>query len=469
MGEAHDDDPVVGWQRSVTNLVEGRDVVLAGAPLAGYTPRVERLRSLGARRLLCIANGIGTGDVPTGDDVGAVVLDLEATDMIDEFRQWERLMANPPPIVVDALDSFDPRGEALVLIAAFQACERLGTRPGFGARRAEWVALEDKTVCDALFDRAGVVHPACAVVAPHPDALVGAAAELDNGDGTVWAGDASRGFNGGGEYVRWVRSADDVGEAVAFFASHCDHVRVAPFVEGIPSSVHGFATADGVAVFRPVELVTLRPPSGNRFRYAGAATFWDPSRADREVMRAAVRRVGEVLRAEIGFRGMFTVDGILGRNGWVPTELNPRAGAALGYAAIACPAAHLDLLHHLVIEGDARVRAADLEAVILPAADATRWGGGWTTVPQQWDDTVRVEVVREVEGAGFSAARFGDTPEATIMRGPSAVGGFVRVEFDAARVRAGPSIAPMVVDAFAFADRTFEAGIGALSPPRSVR
>jgi predicted ATP-grasp superfamily ATP-dependent carboligase len=88
-------------------------------------------------------------------------------------------------------------------------------------------------------------------------------------------------------------------------------------------------TEDGVAVLRPVELVMLRPPTGSRFRYAGAGTFWDPPPADREATREVARRVGRALADRVGFRGAFGVDGILSEDGFVPTELNPRFAAGL--------------------------------------------------------------------------------------------------------------------------------------------
>jgi hypothetical protein len=462
-----EDPRVAEWNRLVTNLVDGRDVILAGAVLAGYTPQVASLRRLGVRRVLCIANGTGTGPLPEGDDVDIVSLDFPADSVVHEFRQWERIMASPPAEVCAALDTFDPRRNALLFITAFQACGSLGGRTGFGARRPEWVALEDKTTCDGLFDRAGVTRPPSEVVAAGHDALAGAAARLDAGEGTVWAGDASRGFNGGSEYVRWLRSPDDVDDAVAFFVERCERVRVASFVEGIPCSVHGFVTADAVAVFRPVELVTLRPPAGNRFRYAGAATYFDPAPGDREAMRAATQRVGEELRSAVDFRGMYTVDGILGRDGWVPTELNPRAGAAMGYAGAACPAVPLELLHRLVIEGDTTVRAADLEAVIIPPADATRWGGGWSTVTRVFDETTTTRLVRN--GERFERAAKCDDADATMLCGPSAIGGFVRVAFEADRTPSGPPISPQVVDALAYADFAFETGIGPLTAPVEVR
>ena len=100
-----------------------------------------------------------------------------------------------------------------------------------------------------------------------------------------------------------------------------------PFLDGIATSVHGIVLPDGVAVLRPVELVTLR--RGHELVYAGCSTYWDPPTAVREEMRAAARRVGEQLRADVEFRGAFTLDGVATRDGFRPTELNPRFGAGL--------------------------------------------------------------------------------------------------------------------------------------------
>jgi hypothetical protein len=462
-------DPFIAeCSRHARALIEGRDVVLAGMPLAGATRGVHTVREFGAARVFVVATGVGTGPLPDPNDAEWIVADIEAHDIMSEMRASERLLEAPTPAVLDAVTAFDPKGDALLFIAYVEAATHLGSRAAYGPRRPEWVALEDKTTCDALFDAAKVPRPPSRVVPAEHVALDAAASELDRGAGTVWAGDARDGFNGGGTYVRWIHSGDDGADATAFFTANCDRVRVAPFVDGLSCSVHGFVTDDGVAALRPVELVNLRRPTGDRLLYAGCANFWDPALADRESMRAAARRLGEVLRARVDYRGAFTLDGIMGADGFVATECNPRPGAGLGYVRGACPELPFDTLQYLAVAGDAPwLRAADLEAAILGPADDIRWGGGWTPIFRRVDETTNGPLVHD--GTGFRAARDGEEADATLFVGPGAAGGFLRVTFAPERTPVGPSVGPRIVDAFAYADAHCDAGIGPIAAAAPVR
>src|SRR5689334_17767166 len=82
-------------------------------------------------------------------------------------------------------------------------------------------------------------------------------------------------------------------------------------------------------------MVTLR--QSPRLRYCGAATFWDPAQHRRTEMREVARRVEETLRGTMGYRGAFTIDGVMTEQGFLPTELNPRFGAGLGVIGRATP------------------------------------------------------------------------------------------------------------------------------------
>jgi hypothetical protein len=261
------------------SLLSGRRVILAHTPVAGAGPLVDQFRSLGAERTFVVAPFLGTGELPGPATTDWYSLDLDATNVMDVFRQFEKAMANPPDDLAAALDAFDPGGDALVLVMPFDTTTSVAGRPAFGARRPAWVALEDKTTNDALFARADVTcAPSEVVAAADRGALDAAAARVDRGAGTVWSGDAREGFNGGGVLVRRVTGPDRAAAVADLMAARCDRVRVAPFLDGIPCSIHGIVTTDGIAVFRPMEMVMLRTPD-TAFRYAGVASYWDPPAA----------------------------------------------------------------------------------------------------------------------------------------------------------------------------------------------
>jgi RimJ/RimL family protein N-acetyltransferase len=446
-------------RKSARDWIGGRRVVLVGMPVAATTAWVDQLRSLGAGRLLVVGTTLGTGDLPDPEHAEWIDLDIRVSGPVDEFRQFERLAADPPPVLSEALDRFDPQGDALMLAAPFQAITEIGGRPVAGGRRPEWVALEDKTTNDAPFDRAGVARPPCEVVASDDRSALGAAASrLDRGRGTVWSGDAREGFNGGGAFVRWVTDEAQADDAQRWFAKRCASVRVAPFLEGTPCNIHGFASDDGLAVFRPVEAITLRSADPPALHYGGWSTFFDPPEVERARMRIVARRVGSLLRDEVGFLGCFTIDGVLTDDGFRPTELNPRFGAGLTQLVGGVPGLPFVALHWAVTAGwPCPVAPDELEAAVVAAADANRAGGGWVSGQTRWHETREHPIVVTDDGCDGTGA---DEPNGFITTGPSAHGGLVRFTALPARTPVGPPLAPRAAAAYSWADRVLGAGIG---------
>jgi hypothetical protein len=212
---------------------------------------------------------MGTGEVPHPEEAEWCVVEVRAPDVVAEIRAAMRLLRLLPPDVVDALDRWDPERRALVLSPMFNDLPEIAGRRVYGPRRPEWRRLEDKVLVDALWDELGVTRAPSEVVAAEPGALRAAAGRLDRGAGTAWAGDARQGFSGGAYCLRWVRDEEDAVEAAAFLGARCDRARVMPFLEGIPCSIHGVVLPDGVATFRPVEMVSLRRPGGPGDRRGG--------------------------------------------------------------------------------------------------------------------------------------------------------------------------------------------------------
>lgn len=451
-------------------IFSGRRIVLVGLPLAGSTDLVKRLRSLGAARCLVIASGPGTGAFPSEEDAEWVILEHRAASIVAEVHEIEHLMASPPPAAVDAMERYDPERVALVvapIVTLGPLPSRMSGRQVWGGRPPASLALEDKTTIDRFWDRIGVERAPSVVAPVSVDALIGAHRRMNRGAGTVMAGDAREGLHGGAHLIRRISDEQDLTRALQLFGEHCDRVRVMPFLEGIPCSIHGLVFSDYSLAVRPVELLTLRPVDRFTFLYAGAATFWDPLEGDRAYMRSVARRVGDAFRELVG-TGAFTVDGVMTEAGWIPTELNPRFGAGLNVIARCLSDLPLTLLCQALQGGEAlEYRPQELESLLISAADEHRNGGGWTVVKAPKHDTTEVKLARENDA--YRMAREDEHGDGTLLVGPSNVGGFVRFTPEPAGTLVGQSIAPLVIAAFNLADREFGTGLGSLTAARDVR
>ncbi len=439
------------WDAPFRTLVGGRLVVLAGANAAVWAEHVPVLRDAGAADILVVASARGAGPAPHATTV--VVEARSGMSMMEQIRFDSDFLADPPAEVIAALDEFDPRSEAVVLGSFLNTNSHLEGRAFVSHRRAEWVALEDKVVVDAFWDRAGISRQPSMVVAL--DEAASASTSIDRGAGTVWAADAREGFHGGASQTYWV--ADDTSRDAALDALEavCDRVRVMPFLDGVPCSIHGIVLPDGVAVFRPVEMVTLR--RGREFVYAGCATYWDPADEVRDHMRSIARVAGSRLAEELDFRGAFTVDGVVCADGFWPTELNPRFGAGLNVIARASGLPIL-LANDLVVGGhDLGRSAAAIEQELLELADARRGGGTWMAGLEHDAAPGSRHVVRDDAGVlMWSEDGLGDA--VTIG------GSFVRCVYDVDHTPVGPSSATRACEFWSFVDREVGSAIGPLTP-----
>jgi hypothetical protein len=456
------------YQELLKPLFAGRRVIVIGGPIVGQIELGRGLRALGTERPFLLGSIVGTGPRPKPEEAEWRSLGVQAEDPIDGIRTYEGLLSNLPAEIETALDEYDPDRNAWVIgLIVLGDVRGVAGRKRYAGRPQSWAALEDKVAIDSFWDAIGVPHAPSEVVPAEAHALRAAARRLDQAAGTVWAGDAHEGINGGGVYLRWVRDEDDARAAERFLSARCLRARVMPFLEGIPCSIHGVVFPDGVAVFRPVELITLRARNARELRYAGVATFWDPQPEDREEMRSVARRTGEGLRAAVGFRGPFGVDGILTESGFLPTELNARFGAHSLIARSLPRFPFLPVLLAAQAGEPLEFKPEMLEEVVVEAADCRRGGGGWTAIRKPLNTTETRSVVDESNS--YRIARESEDSDAALLTGPGDVGGFVFFGPDPARVPRGPSLAPRVVRAFALADKELATGIGPLDTARPVR
>ena len=443
-------------------------MILAGGIVVGWTPTVPLVRSLGATNVLVVGTqGLGAGPLPDPAEATVVALPAPETDStMARIRIGLARLHTPPAEVVDAVRRFDPRREAVVLGDFLGTAAEIDDRPFLAYRRPEWVALEDKTGVDALWDRIGVEHAPSTVVPAERSDLLDAAARLGGTDGSVWSGDTKEGFNGGAEYVRWVLTPVDAEQAAQYFVAHCDRVRVMPFLDGVPCSIHGIVFPDHVAALRPVEMVTLRrdlDAGEGRFFYAGCATFYDPPAAVRSRMRGVARAVGAALRQEVGFRGAFTIDGVVDGQRFLPTELNPRLGAGLSVVARGLPDLPVQLLLDALVGGvELDYDPREFETDLLASADGHRFGGTWRVVNEAATDS-QIDVPLGFTDGTWHRAAEGKRVAGKLTTGPSPVGAFLQCGFEPDETPVGPSVGRRAVAFWEFADRELGTRVGPLT------
>ncbi|WIX93023.1 hypothetical protein [Amycolatopsis sp. DG1A-15b] len=305
----------------------GRDVVMAVNHFnGGMKALAEELRLSGARLKAVVINTVPRADDPPAEHVWSCA----EHGLTMTHRQYEAWLASKPPEIVDWLDGLDPGREWEVLGTTYGEFAELGGRPAYGHWRPEWAGWEDKTRIDELWRRVGIPAPPHAIVEVDDPGLAATAVSLDRGHGVMIAIDTSLDVLGSSQGLRWVRSRAELDRAVEALRVRTKRVRLATFVPGVPCSLMGMVFDDGVAVFDPIEVITLHRPSTGQLVYGGCSTAWRPATARTETLRGYARRVGEELSASLGYTGVFSVDGLSGEDGFVATELNPRHVSGIG-------------------------------------------------------------------------------------------------------------------------------------------
>ncbi|SDF98453.1 hypothetical protein SAMN05421505_1018 [Sinosporangium album] len=439
----------------------GRRCVVLSTAASHIAPVVEALVEAGAAGVLA-----GVADHATGERFGPGVtvhhIPVTATSRDGLAAAFTRALAEPPPGLVAALDRFDPERRALVLDTRDLPGDRLAGRQRYGHRRPEWAAFEDKTLVDRVWRAAGIPSSPSSVLPPRPEALLPEAARLDAGHGTVWAADTRSGIHTAAEGTRWIRGEAEGRRALPFFAGRCSLVRVMPFVEGLPCSVHGLVLPRGIAVLRPLELIVLRDQE-HRFIFAGTSTYWDcpPDAAHR--IREAARAVGAALRSLCDYRGGFTVDGVLSADGFAPTEVNARLGSGLNLDATR-PDLRLDLLNRLLREGDAALLCPEqVEAEMLAALESVRAANVKIPLPSR-PATYGAASLAWHAGRWRPAA--GDEPPAAVLSTErSSVGDIMRLRPISPALRGAPMSAAAVA-AFRLGQEVLRAPVPRLTAPR---
>jgi hypothetical protein len=324
-----------------------------------------------AERCGAVVTAIISGSRPAGVQPDARYPLRAADDQRDlgklAFDQW---MADPPAGIETWLDGLDSGRRCVVFAPPGTGLPEFCRRAVIGGRSAETALIEDKTIIDGVWSRTGIPSPAHAIVAADDSGLWDHVRRIDGGNGVILAIDSSQGHIGDAHGLAWIKTQDDLQAARDWFRGRTARVRVAEFVAGVPCSILGMVLQDGVAVFDPIEIVTLRDRQ-RRLIFCGSSTWWRPSEQDCAEMRRHTRAAGEYLARHLAYRGIYSVDGILSSRGFVATELNPRHASGLGIRK-ALPDFPLYLFNRSVQSGISMTAAFEAGRIETAFRDAVR-------------------------------------------------------------------------------------------------
>ncbi len=447
-------------------VFEGRSWIAISDVVQGATASAAELLRAGASDV--VAAGVYDG-------VGAIDTEFEVIrfgqspngSFIEAIREASDAMRRPPTAVLAAVDAWDPDHRARAVVDFLMTEGTVCGRSTFGARSAEWADLEDKIAFIDLIERAGVfAHPNRIVELSNRDAVRAAHAELAGRRGSVWAVDNIEGWHGGAHGTRWVTD-ETVDATLTDIAPPHRQARIMPFVEGVPCSVHGMVIDGTTLVFRPMELFIYLDPVEQRIVYAKAGSRWDPATDQREAMRGAARKIGAELHRRVAYRGVFTLDGILAADGFVPTEVNTRFGGAL---PVTVPIddgdpINLFLLNLLVVEGLLDDIDADLlETAITDALDRKRYATGMFETDRAPTSEQTMRIGADADGAMcVLEAEPGQPRLADVTWGRRGDGGLMFISTTRG-IETGPPSAPALLELARFADATWNVGLPDLVP-----
>ena len=243
------------------------------------------------------------------------------------FENW---LLQDNPNLQKWLDTIDKDKKVLMVGTVFTESPEIFEREVHGWRRPEWSRWEDKTEIDSRLKAIGIATPKSKIVSLEKAESIQWPSQLDEGYGLIIARDSTDGYLGDSQQLRWITNKAQFVKTLVEFRGGTKKIRIAPFVPGVPCSILGLVADTGVAVFDPIEIITLRSRKSRRLIFCGSSTRWRPKRAAILEMRKITSRIGREMASADSYRGIFSVDGVLASSGFLVTEVNPRHASGLG-------------------------------------------------------------------------------------------------------------------------------------------
>ncbi len=458
------------------------------APAIGLATRIAATANRSDTTATMALSAFGGDEDASTSAVHHVGLGLPSpSNLLEGIQTAQKAYESLPEEAQAAVDRWDPDGLARAVLPFTATARSVGGRRSFGVTREEWKQLEDKLAVIDIWNEAGIeVAPFEIVDLSDPSAGLNSHERLATQQGSVWAVDNQSGWHGGADGTFWIRTGGDVADFMTSRRGRNERARVMPFLSGVPCSVHGMVFDDQTISFLPCEMMTFLDTVDSRFHYARSSTFWRPGETVRAAMQSAAERVGDILRRRVGFRGVFTLDGVADEVSFKPTEINPRFGAALPMLHQLNSGQQLSmfLLHVCVVEGvlpdlDPRelerwVRFKMSERPEARLMTPVSHAPGVSAAPATGNVRI-LSVSRAEQSIHSDDIRFVSSDAGVVGEGATLLGSFewrprgddeglAFIHFEPGSLRCGPPLAPVALAVLQAAQRRWNIGLGELTP-----
>lgn len=358
--------------------------------------------------------------------------------------------------LAEPANTFDPHHAATLVLPDPLNPPHAGARKRIGIRQPAWRLFEDKTLVDALWQVIGVPR-AQSIVTDGTADLAALGSIVDCGTGVVCSCQPIGTVPAsGGDGIWWWRDSQPPATIPKSEASTW-RIRLMPLLEGIPVRLHGMNLTSRVIAFPPMELVTLPRVEHGTFLCAGAVPILGPV-AD---LVLQTERLGAGLREHLGYRGGFSVDGILTDNGFLPTDFNARLTSAMEAAPsqLRVQLHMINLLARDGVEPDSAVVEQLAEKTFTTDGTCTLFGAtthAGTTVPQEvavcWNGDRLVLASTAISDGALALTAY---PR----------GWLLTAKLVTDQLPSGCRVGPLAPEVFRISDEVFGTEFGKLAPP----
>lgn len=245
------------------------------------------------------------------------------------YYNLNNYLSDPPIEFLSWLNKIDPQKKAIIVGTPWTNIPSVAGRRMLGFRESHLDKIEDKVWIDSFLKKHELASPRSTIV--KSENIVRFYKTCDGYfENSVVSGEFRNESSSGGKDLFYKTKGCLPKERLVSYARNFRNLRVSEYVLGTPVSIIGMVFNRYVAAFRPIEIITLFNKTSNSILFSGSTTYHCLSERNINELTLHCKKIGEILKKDFGYRGIFSIDGVYSNELFKVTEINPRHASGLG-------------------------------------------------------------------------------------------------------------------------------------------